>query len=97
MFAMTLPQPGPCTDCGAPATCCYDWGTGMRYGCAAHDPLRPLIAVAVRVPPYYCSLPPFQTQVTAGPGFALYCTCAAGQSTACCPVHPFPSLPVVTC
>jgi hypothetical protein len=55
-----------CTDCGAPATCRYDYGTGMRYGCAGHDPLRwPYGATMARVPPFYQSLP-FQTLATTG-------------------------------
>ena len=45
-----------CTDCGAPATCEYDYGTGPRKACAGHDPLRPLIAATVRVPSYYRTL-----------------------------------------
>jgi hypothetical protein len=56
-----------CTDCGAPATCRYDWGAGMRYGCAGHDPLRwPFGATMARVPPYYCSLPFFPVLATTG-------------------------------
>jgi hypothetical protein len=39
-------EPG-CTDCGATATCLYDWGDGLRRGCAAHDPLRPSVMAAV--------------------------------------------------
>jgi hypothetical protein len=61
-----------CTDCGVPATCRYDWGTGERYGCAAHDPPRPLIAATVRVPPSYQSLPQFPVSVTSGPGFPAH-------------------------
>ena len=84
-----------CTDCGARATCRYDYGTGLRYGCAAHDPLRPFIAATVRVPPFYQSLP-FFTLATAGPGFALWCTCVNGLATAVCPIHP-PARPMAVC
>ena len=55
-----------CTDCGAQATCRYDWGTGERYGCAAHDPLRPAITVPVRVPGFYQSIPQFPVLATTG-------------------------------
>ena len=55
-----------CTDCGAKATCKYDYGTGMRYGCAAHDPLRPAIAATVSVPRFYQSLPQFPVLATTG-------------------------------
>lgn len=57
-----------CSDCGTPATCQYDWGTGVRYGCAAHDPLRfPYGAIMARLPSYYCSLPPrFPVLATTG-------------------------------
>jgi hypothetical protein len=55
-----------CTDCGERATCEYDRGTGRRYGCAAHDPMRPLTAATVSVPPYYRTLPPFAVTVTTG-------------------------------
>jgi hypothetical protein len=55
-----------CTDCGARAICRYDYGAGMRYACAAHDPLRPLIAATVHVPPFYQSLPWFPLSVTSG-------------------------------
>jgi hypothetical protein len=56
-----------CTDCGAKATCQYDWGAGMRYGCAAHDPLRwPYGATMARVPQFYQSLPQFPVLATTG-------------------------------
>lgn len=45
-----------CTDCGAPATCAYDWGMGPRLACAAHDPLQPLFQSAGRVPQAYRTL-----------------------------------------
>ena len=88
---------GACTDCGAPATCRYDYGTGLRYACPAHDPLRPGLTASVRVPPFYQSLPLFPVTVTSGHGFgAPACNCAYGAQTAICPVHP-PVRPVVTC
>jgi len=49
---VTLP-PRPCSGCGEKAVCEYDWGTGLRYGCAAHDPLRPPSGAMARVPPWY--------------------------------------------
>jgi len=56
-----------CTDCGAtPVTCKYDWGTGVRYGCAAHDPLRPSITATVHVPGFYQSLPQFPVLAITG-------------------------------
>lgn len=55
-----------CTDCGAPATCKYDYGTGMRHACAGHDPLRSFISAAVRVPAFYQSLAPWPVQATTG-------------------------------
>ena len=58
-----------CTDCGAPATCEYDYGTGLRKACASHDPLNPLIAATARVPPFYQTIPRFPVPVTHGPGY----------------------------
>ena len=52
-----------CTDCGAPATCEYDYGTGLRKACASHDPLRPGLTATVHAPPFYQSLPPFPVSV----------------------------------
>ena len=87
-----------CTDCGAPATCKYDYGTGMRYACANHDPLRPFIAATVRMPAFYQSLPPFPVLATTGHLGIVppACNCAYGTQTAVCPAHP-PVRPVVTC
>ena len=83
-----------CTDCGAPAACRYDWGTGIRYACADCDPLRPGLTASVRVPPFYQSLPLFPVTMTSGQGFVNWgnsggsCTCTAfGLGTARCPVH----------
>ena len=59
-----------CTDCGAPATCEYDYGTGLRKACASHDPLRPSLTATVHAPPFYQSLPPFPVSVT-----TPVCTC----------------------
>jgi hypothetical protein len=55
-----------CTDCRERATCEYDYGTGLQRGCAAHDPMRPLIAATVTVPSYYRTLLPWPTQATTG-------------------------------
>jgi hypothetical protein len=77
---------GTCTDCGARATCRYDWGAGMRHACAAHDPLRPGLTATVRVPPFYQSLPRFPVTVT-----APVCTCPPCWGGLCpppaCPAH----------
>lgn len=93
-----------CTGCGAPATCRYDWGTGMRHACAAHDPLRPGLTATVHVPPFYQSLPLFPVMIDFGnvgmtPAWRMTgnCTCTQyGPSTAVCPVHqPAPSTMVI--
>jgi hypothetical protein len=82
-----------CTDCGAKATCQYDYGTGQRYACAAHDPLRPLISATVRVPGFYQSLPQFPVLATTGHlGVAPpACTCPSAWGGLCpppaCPAH----------
>ena len=71
---------GTCTDCGAPATCRYDWGVGMRYACAAHDPLRPGLTASVRAPAFYQSLPLFPVTMT-----APVCTCPPCLGGLCAP------------
>ena len=88
---------GACTDCGAPAACRYDWGTGMRYACAAHDPLRPGLTASVRVPPFYQTVSPFPLSVSSGMGSwppqrpAPVCTCPPCWGGLCpppaCPAH----------
>jgi hypothetical protein len=55
-----------CTDCGATATCEYDWGAARRYGCANHDPLRPLVATTAQVPWFYRTIPQFPVLATTG-------------------------------
>jgi len=56
-----------CTDCGDRATCEYDWGTGLRRGCAAHDPLRwPYSATMARLPSYYRTIWAFPVLATTG-------------------------------
>ena len=82
-----------CTDCGAPATCRYDLGTGERYGCAGHDPVRSGLTVTLRVLSYQ-SIPQFPVLATTG--HLGVCNCAYGAQTAVCPVHP-PVRPVVIC
>lgn len=58
--------PGTCSDCGAAAACEYDYGTGLRRACAAHDPLRPLLAAAARVPQFYRTLALFPVTIDFG-------------------------------
>jgi len=52
-----------CSDCPERAVCEYDWGLGLRRGCAAHDPLRPAFGATARVPSYYRTIafPPAMT------------------------------------
>jgi|HubBroStandDraft_6_1064221.scaffolds.fasta_scaffold366499_3 hypothetical protein len=55
-----------CTDCGAPATCRYDRGTGERLGCVTHDPMHWPYFAMVRVPSFYQSIPQFPVLATTG-------------------------------